>query len=520
MTIKKKLTLGMGLTVVLTCMGTIGVAIMIANIHIMNDTISTTLVPRTILTTDVRLQTLTIERYTIESAYNTDNTQTNINIEKAYSTLKDDLDKIVDLMDHDDKEKNVDYINVIRINADEMMNARKDLIAFKELSQKTTESIITFENKCDEDVAEHSYALEKTITTTMFLTIILGGLATIIGIIVSISIIKGITKSVNNLLIGVDKIVQHKDLTHKLSTEDNNELSEIAKNINTLISAIRDFFYTSHQASLENLDTANTLSKTTSGISKRIADELILVKATAENAKDSNRALVASNNKASEVKIGTEETKKGLGEAQTTLKNTILELNNTVTREFEINEKITALSSEAEQVKSVLTTIADIADQTNLLALNAAIEAARAGEHGRGFAVVADEVRKLAERTQNSLTDSQSTINFIVQSISDISDQMNENVKHIKLLSSLSSESETKTNMAVSALEQTVNGVNEISQASELNSKYNNVILEKIESIINISNDNNIGINDIVKATELLHKLTDSLSQQIATFRT
>lgn len=104
-------------------------------------------------------------------------------------------------------------------------------------------------------------------------------------------------------------------------------------------------------------------------------------------------------------------------------------------KEHVLAENLHSLTGNAQETKQILTVIGDIADQTNLLALNAAIEAARAGEHGRGFAVVADEVRKLAERTQKSLAETSATINVLIQAISDSSEALNHNMKEMIELS-------------------------------------------------------------------------------------
>ncbi|ANH46386.1 methyl-accepting chemotaxis protein TlpB [Helicobacter pylori] len=275
-------------------------------------------------------------------------------------------------------------------------------------------------------------------TAKLFLWILIATIALVVLTLLYAKL--RIVKRIDELVLKINAFSHgDKDLRAKIDVDDrNDEISQVGRGVNLFVENARLI--------MEEIKGISTLNKTS-------MDKLVqITQETQKSMKDSSTTLNSVKNKATDIasmmNISIEQSqglRKRLIETQGLVKESkdaIGDLFSQITEsahtEEELSSKVEQLSRNADDVKSILDIINDIADQTNLLALNAAIEAARAGEHGRGFAVVADEVRNLAGRTQKSLAEINSTIMVIVQEINAVSSQMNLNSQKMERLSDMS----------------------------------------------------------------------------------
>lgn len=533
MTIKHQLSFGIGSVIFLVALNAAIGSINSNGVKTLVQETSTESVPYALKATNAKFQTCQMQQFLTDASL-TQAEDPLKEADKAHQSFMESMDAFEKMFKEEGNLQALTTVDSLKKDADALIQTGKEMKKayahsdaegdeamgrFDAMSQKLAVNIDSLKDTQIQEASKNLKTAENASSSSATITFFLGVFSTLIGLVVAYLTTTTISRAVRALNENVHKMVTTKDLTHTITLKGKNELTDVADNINALTIALRDTFATAQHASSENLSVATELSATTLSIGKQAEDASKIVTETTENAniiKDEMNAAVTRTHDVSQMAINA---RANLNAAQNSLKQTIESLNQTVEIEAAMNEKLNSLTHEAEQVKNVLTVISDIADQTNLLALNAAIEAARAGEHGRGFAVVADEVRKLAERTQKSLVETNATVNVIVQSIIDMSEQMNENVHRMENLSALSSEVESHTQTAVDTLTITVEGMQEVAQKAENNTKRNDIIIDEINKISVMSASNVRNVEEIAAAAEHLHHVAAEMTAQISTYK-
>ncbi|MFC3847314.1 methyl-accepting chemotaxis protein [Helicobacter baculiformis] len=301
-----------------------------------------------------------------------------------------------------------------------------------------------------------------------------------LGIILLIFFVvqKDVINPLNNLETTAKNLAssQEADLTKKLEIKSKDELGIASSYINQFITKIREIVKIGKGIVEENNQVGVALKDSTLTLNEAAERELKSV----ENLKNINHE-VSENLNLAKGNLGStienlDQTSVILGAFIDKIQNSVDMILASAQNQQEIATESSELVSHANEIKGVLSIIEEIANQTNLLALNAAIEAARAGEHGRGFAVVADEVRNLASKTQKSLGEITAMVNMVTQSIENMG-------VRIQNVATQSQEVSEQTSLLITDAKNATDNLSTTKQKSQETHNQTNVVVAKMEEL-------------------------------------